>query len=149
MPLYRRLQERLWNFWSTPHSCTNRCLAITNHKKVTVAAGVLHWTNGQPSQFLSKKYHGRSRRKCKWRVKMNHIDRWCFSLPIVLGFSSWNQSWYVAFAFAVCAWLLKRYQADIGRCLGPTFGGWILGGGQGRIKWPPVCRACTRPLNCY
>ena len=50
---------------------------------------------------------------------MNHIDRWCFLLPIILGFSSWNQSWYVAFAFAVCAWLLKkvlrRYRSLFGR----------------------------------
>ena len=39
---------------------------------------------------------------------MTRIDRWCFSSPIILGFSSWNQSWYVAFAFAVCAWLLTK-----------------------------------------
>ena len=50
---------------------------------------------------------------------MNHIDRWCFSLPIILSFSSWNLSWYVAFAFAVCVWLLKmvsrRYRSLFGR----------------------------------
>ena len=44
---------------------------------------------------------------------------------------------------------LKSYHAGIGRCLGPAFGGWILGGGQCRIKWPLPCRACTGPLNCY
>ena len=33
---------------------------------------------------------------------------------------------------------LKSYRAGIGRCLGAAFGGWILSGGQGRIKWPPL-----------
>ena len=31
---------------------------------------------------------------------------------------------------------LKSYHAGIGRCLGAAFGGSILSGGQGRIKWP-------------
>ena len=44
---------------------------------------------------------------------------------------------------------LKSYHAGIGRCLGTAFGRWILSGGQGRTKWPPLCRACAGPLNCY
>ena len=44
--------------------------------------------------------------------------------------------WYVAFAFAVCAWLLKKLSRRHRSLFGRAFGGSILGGGQGRIKWP-------------
>ena len=58
---------------------------------------------------------------------MTHIDRWCFSSPIILGFSSWNQSWYVAFAFAVCAWLLTKLSRRNRSLFGRRFWGLNFG----------------------
>ena len=65
---------------------------------------------------------------------MNHIDRWCFSLPIILSFSSWNLSWYVAFAFAVCVWLLKKLSRRYRSLFGRRFWGLNFGRRTGPYK---------------
>ena len=86
---------------------------------------------------------------------MTHIDRWCFSSPIILGFSSWNQSWYVAFAFAVCAWLLTKLSRRNRSLFGRRFWGLNFGRRTGpyqiastvpclHSKGTKTCKKCPR-----